>query len=355
MTDRTLTRETIRTALGGIAPDWELRGADLATGGFMPVYRLSVETPSGRRECYLKATPEDGEGVALEARLLSILDAHTSVPVPAVYGAVDEADDLPAPLFLMAASPGRTVDRPEQSDLPAEVQAGIARSLGRHLADLHGIDPFDGFGYLRVADDRTLAGERPPSDPDAVAVEDPVADWRERLDRDAGAELDAAADSRFGDVVEAVAPVLRERVEGVDGAGRPALCRVDHSIENLAFDPDSGAVTGLFDWAFAVAAPPEYDLFYAERSLAGGPWLLLPGVPDRRDRIREALLAGYREGSDRAGPVIARLDEHRGIYRLLALVRMAALFEGWFDLKDVGDPQREAAARTLREELSAFR
>jgi len=366
-TDRTLARETVHESVRTVAPDWRVRSADLATGGFMPVYRLAVETPSGSRECYLKATPrEGGGGVGLEARLLAILGAQTSVPVPEVYGAVDEDDDLPAPLFLMESVSGETVDRPDQWEVPPGVQAGIARSLGRHLADLHGLDVLDGFGYLGVADDRTLRGERPPADPGSVEVGDPTDAWPDRLRADAGAELDSAADTQFADAVADVAPVLHDRIDDLTGPFRPALCHVDHSIENLAFEAGSGEVTGVFDWAFAVAAPPDYDLLYAERSLAGGPLLLLPDVPDHRDRIRDELLAGYREGWPGGdgddpghavgdpGDAIDRFRANRGTYRLLALVRMATLFEGWFDLKGIDGDRRAAAARRLREALGEF-
>lgn len=359
-TDRTIARETIHEAVRTVARDWRVLRADPATAGFMPVYHLAVETPSGSRECYLKATPrEGGGGVGLEARLLSILGAHTSVPVPEVYGAVDEGEDLPAPLFLMESVPGETVARPDQPEVPPEIQEGIARSLGRHLADLHGLDVLDGFGYLGVADDRALRGERPPADPGSVEVRDPTDAWPDRLRTDAGAELDSAADTEFAGAVADVAPILHDRIDDLTGPFRPALCHVDHSIENLAFEAGSGEVTGVFDWAFAVAAPPDYDLLYAERSLAGGPLLLLPDVPAHRDRIREALLAGYREGGSGDEGVdpeatIDRFRANRETYRLLALVRMANLFEGWFDLKGIEGSRREAAVRELRCALEAF-
>lgn len=377
---RSIPRERIEHAVRTIDPDWRVREADPVETGGLPVYRLSVATPGRTRECYLKTSPDGGGGVGTEARLLSILGAHTTVPVPEVYGAIDggagEGDpadasagegatdgdgtgDLPAPCFLSAAVEGRVVARPDLGSVPPAVHEGIARSVGRHLASVHALDPFDAYGYLRAVDGGNLQGERPPSDLAAVAVRDPTDDWRERLRMEADHEVSKAGDTRFGDAAVAAGPVLQDRIDDLSGEFRPVLCHVDFSVENLPHDPATGEVRGLIDWAFSVSGPRDYDLLYAVRSLSGGHLRLLPGFPDRRERVRAALLAGYREGAagtDEAAATAAieRYRANRDAYRLLAAVRTANIFESAFDDAGIEGERREAAARALCERISGF-
>ncbi|PSQ15437.1 hypothetical protein BRD00_14170 [Halobacteriales archaeon QS_8_69_26] len=351
MTDRTIPRDHIERTVATIDPDWRVLAADPAEGGALPVYRLSVETHAGTRECYLKASPEgEDPWIDVEARLLSLIGGATSVPVPEVYGAIDEGGDLPAPCFLMSAVDGRIVERPDFGTVDPSVHEGIARSVGEHLAAVHALEPFEAYGYLEVADGEPLRGERPPADPSTVRVADPTEDWRERMRLEGDHELEKAADTRFGDAADGVASVLHERIDWLSGPFEPRICHVDFALENLPHDPETGEVRGMIDWAFTVAAPPDYDLLYAVRSLSGGHLRLVPDTPDRRDLVRSAVIEGYESAGSTA--VVERYRENRDAYSLLAKVREANIFESAFDHPGIGGQRREAAAERLASELA---
>lgn len=333
-----------------IDPNAEVVRSDLADSGYLPVYHLTVETGSTTRDLVLKATLGEGShGVALEARLLALLEERTSIPVPGVVGAVDDHDDLPAPFFLMAELSGHSIPRTELGDVPADRLAAIARSMGTYLAELHALDVVDAFGYLGVTEPLACGG-RPPVDADAIRVADPEESWPACLRAWAEAELDAHEDTRFGDLTPEVRPVLLEAVDGVSDAP-PALAHVDASIENVLLD-DDGAVCGVLDWAFTVAAPPAYDLVCVERALAGGHWSFVPGTPDFGPAVREGLVEGYRSAGSPAA--LDRYRDERRAYDLLWIVRMTNLFDGWFETKGVDPERTEAAAREARETLSAL-
>jgi aminoglycoside phosphotransferase (APT) family kinase protein len=319
------------------------------------VYHLTVDTPTGSRDCVLKASPDDGSGgdhgVALEARILAVLDEHTSIPVPEVYGAVDADPEVPAPAFLMASMPGRTVPRSAYGDLAPATLESLARSTGRHLAELHALDAVDAFGYLRPAGP-DLRGERPPGGPDRVAVADPDPEWPRRLSSWAETALDDLDDTRFGDLAPAVRSALDRRIDSLSGPFRPALAHVDANVENLAFDPDTGEATAMLDWAFTLAAPPAYDLAFVENGLAGGHWRFVPSTPDRRELVRTALLDGYRKGGSAAAVEASR--RHRDAYRLLVLTMGMVHFEDFFVGRDLPDGTVGDAARGCRTEVATL-
>jgi len=126
-----------------------------------PRLPLQVDTPAGTRRVVLEAGPDgDGDGVDLETRLQRILAEHTAIPVPTVFGAVDESgvDDLPTPFVCIAQVPGRAVERGAVGDLSGATVEGLARASGRYLAELHGLDAVDGFGFLAASDSPTSAG-----------------------------------------------------------------------------------------------------------------------------------------------------------------------------------------------------
>ena len=348
-----------------VDPDWAVREARLADEGYLSVYHVTAETPAGPRDCVLKASVEDGDhGVATEARVLRILGAHTSIPVPDVFGAVDahEDADVPTPFFVMESMPGRTTPRRDVGTLPDRTLERVARETGRYLAELHALDAFEAYGYLEPADAGALRGERPPADCDAVRVADPEPSWPARLREWVDRELDRHAGTRFADLTPALRDALDEEVGQVtrdweraapeDGAFRPAFGHVDASIENVLHDPATGEVTAVLDWAFTLSTPPAYDLVCVEGSLAGGHWALVPSAPDLAPLVRESLLAGYRP----YGPdgVVEQFRAHHDCYALLSLVREMNLFEQWFAGRDATDEQVEGAARGARDAARSF-
>jgi aminoglycoside phosphotransferase (APT) family kinase protein len=344
--DATLTRTELHRTTDAIVPDWRIREAVPAEAGHHAVYRLSFDAPGGDRTAYLKATPEGkAPSVDLEARLLALLRDRTSIPVPDVYGVVDEYPDLPAPFALLSAMPGEPIPRTELPELSGRTLERVARETGRQLAALHAVDAVDAFGFLRY-DGPPADGDPPRADPDRIAVVDPETDWRDRLHDWAGDALADLRDTRFSDLAPRVEPVLRKRIDALSGPFEPSLSRIDGALENVLLDGDR--VTAALDWEFTLAATPAYDLTCVTWSLAGGPFLFAPETPDRRGLVREALLAGYADRGSHG--VVDRVRTERGAYELLSATRSMVHLADWFAFFDLGD-RIDGAAADLRAEL----
>jgi aminoglycoside phosphotransferase (APT) family kinase protein len=262
-----------------------------------------------------------------------------------VYGVVDEHPDLPAPFALLAAMPGEAVPRTELPELSDRTLERVARETGRQLAALHAVDAVDAFGFLRY-DGPPADGDPPRADPDRIAVVDPETDWRDRLHDWAGDALADLRDTRFSDLAPRVEPVLRKRIDALSGPFEPALSRVDQALENVLLR--DGRLTAVLDWEFTTAATPANDVVMVAWSLAGGPFLFAPETPDRRDLVREAVLAGY---ADRGSPrVVEKVRANRGCYELLSTTRSMGHLTDWFELFDLGD-RAGAAAAELRADV----
>lgn len=329
-----------------IIPGWTLVEAQSVETGYHDVYRLAVESPAGKRHCYVKSAPPGKSPTArLGSRMQTILAKHTRIPVPTVHGVIDHHEDLPAPLVLMSALPGDSVARIDLDSIPDDTLTEIARESGRYLADLHALDPVDGYGYLTpVGPD--LIGEPPSGSLDTVAVEDPTEEWTERLHQAADQELRIVEETRLADIVPRIRPVLESRIEGVEGPFEPVLARIDHSVENMLLV--EGEITAFLDWGFTIAATRGYDLVHVTRSLAGGPYLYGPDTRDRRPLIRDALLAGYCEATTTVQP--DRIRATWSCYTLHSSVRSMGHLESWYETFDLV-PRLDDAAAALQQEL----
>lgn len=343
--DNTTTHAQLADMLDSIEPTWELREATATEGGYHIVYRLLVETPDGERECFLKATPpERSPSVHLETRLLAGLDAESDIPVPEVFGTVDEHEDLPAPFCLTGAMPGEARMRTTLASTSDEELRSLARQTGRYLASLHELDVVDGFGFL-THDGPTLSGTRPTTDFSTVRVTDPIDSWHQQLQAWADNTLAGLDGTQFADVAPGVRPAVERTIDAVEGEFRPVLTRVDQSLENLLVA--DGEITALLDWEFTIAGTPAYDIVCVNWSLAGGPYLFGP-IADRRDVVRSAVLDGY---SDRySGAVIKQYHANRDCYELLATLRSMVHLESWFRAFEFEDEIADAATQ-LRAEL----
>ncbi|MFB6217955.1 MAG: phosphotransferase family protein [Halobacteriaceae archaeon] len=346
-TDRTLPREEIAGMVERVEPGWRLRGATPSASGWTAVYRVTVDTGSGRRECVLKATPhaDHPAGVGAEARIQAVVGATTAIPVPAVFGVVDADDSLRTPFFLMEAMPGETVTMADVGSLPDAVLRGVARETGRYLGELHGLDTgLDAFGKCVGHDSPPLRGGPPSGDPAALVAEGGDGRWPAVVRGWVEEDLDALADSRFADLAPALRRELLARVDALGDSFAPVLGRVDHGWSNLLVR--DGHIEGVIDWGSRFAVPPGFDLAVVEHLLAGGWWLPLPEVPDRRPLVREALLAGYRE----AATVPPDLAAQRACYHLDDTVRWIAHLEE----KAGSDPRAVPEAR-VEEAAAGFR
>lgn len=348
--DRTLPREEIAEMLGLVRQDWRLRDATLADSGWTAVYHLVVETGAGRRACVLKAAPDADRptGIDAEARIQAVVREHTSIPVPAVLGAVDAHERLRTPFFLMESLPGETVPMAEVGSLPDATLRRIARETGRYLGQLHDLDvELDAFGTgVDHEGTTTLQGGRPSADPTQLVVSDGYAGWLDQVRDWVEEDLERHAESRFDDLTPALRTELERRLDALPDSFSPVLGRVDHAWFNLLVDRDRGSLAGVIDWGSRFAVPPAFDLAIVEYLLAGGWWTALPEVPDRRPLVGDALLAGYR----REAAIPADLAVQRACYRLDELVRWMAIHDrdGGSSGRHIPDDRADEAAAGLR-------
>ena len=308
-----------------VDPAWTVREATPAQRGFCRVYRLLLETPRRTRTVYLKAAPDGAEaGVAADARVLAVLRDHTSVPVPEVLGVVDDRPGVPSPFYLTTPMPGEPLPYEAVGRLPDDALGTLARELGRHLGELHRIDAVDSFGHVDRDRTRSLDGGRPSGAVADLTVREGIHAWptflRSYLDR----ELERHADSRFDSLTPRLEAWFGPRIEGLTGPFTPVLGRNDHGLHNLLVDPEAGSVTAMLDWAYTLAVPPAFDVEFAVYLLGGAFLSALPDVGDRRDQVRDALLAGYRST---APGLVDAVATRRPVYELLAAVRVMNDFD----------------------------
>lgn len=352
--DRTISHETITEIVRRIDPSWAVQNATPAVAGHHIVYRLDIEMEIGRQQCVLKATPpETAPACADEARLLALLNVHTSLPVPEVLGVVDEHEYLPTPFFLSSTLPGANYNRTRLTEFSESAIERLAHSTGRHLATLHDLDAVDAYGVVDIAAAETLDGGCPSTAVEQLVVQNPIHSWTEYLTAECDRILTQLDETRFGDLCPMVRPVLDTQIERLSGEFDPVVTRIDHSLDNVLLDPETSAVTGLLDWEFCVAATPAYDLAFVAHSLAGGHWTF---VPDHGESIRSAMLNGYRErGSSR---IVEQFHDNGNCYALLADFHAMCNFEDWFDQVgaafNVTNVQRENAADQLRKRVERF-
>ncbi|RJT03300.1 phosphotransferase family protein [Halococcus sp. IIIV-5B] len=345
--NNTLTQNQLGRMMNTIVPTWRIYEATPIEAGLHSVYRITAATPTDEQECYLKATPEGkNPSVDLEARLLAVLNRHSEIPVPGIYGVVDEHDELPAPFTLLEALPGEMKPRTELASVSDDVLQAIAYDTGQYLTELHSIDAADTYGFLTHSGP-TLSGSKPSGDLDSITVADPVSDWKERLHDWADGTIQNLAQTRFNDIAPETEPVVKSRIDDIEGPFEPVLARTDHSLENLLFTSDG--LSAMLDWEFTITSTPAYDLVNVIWSLAGGPYLFAPETPDRRDLIRESVLAGYRDRGD--GYVIEEFYANHECYESLSALRSMVHLESWFQMFDHGG-EIDYAASDIRKELT---
>ena len=343
-----LSAATVRRMVRLVDPDWTVESVRTIDRGFSRVSRVVVGTADGIWECVLKATPESADaGTATDARVTAALEAHTSIPVATVLGAVDEHESVPAPFYLARAVDGRELDYAAVGWLDDDELRALARDTGAALAELHGLDAVDAFGHVKPASASRLTGGRPDGRLDALAVPGGTGSWPEMVRRYAERELDRHADSRFGDLTPRLRAWIDERIGALDGPFEPALCRNDHGLHNVLLNADGG-VAAMLDWAYTLATLPAFDFEFAVYIYGGAYLAGVPGVVDRRETVREAMLDGYRSvAPDRVDAVA----ERRPLYELLAATRLMNDFHNL--PPEAPDGTADAAAERLRTDVAA--
>jgi aminoglycoside phosphotransferase (APT) family kinase protein len=271
------TLDTACAALAGagvvVAPsDVRLEPRELRHVAHLPGDRIAwfADTETGRRR------------LVLERRVLRLLEARCSFRVPRVlYEADDGAFDV------RAAVPGAMDPRSLFARAKADdaLAARVGRDIGAILVEQHTrIGAADVAGWLPV---RTPWPE--PGD-----------SLRERLPR-------VVADPEL--LARTVALVARYEAVVVEDGDR-ALVHGDLGFHNIAVDPETSAVRGVFDWEDAAWADRHHDFRYLlfdvehDAMLEGALAVYEPAVGRRMSRERIALynaacavgFLAYRDG-----------------------------------------------------------
>lgn len=375
--DRTLPRETVERTVHAMQAEWTVADATLADDGHMAVYHLALDTgdsaggSSAPETAVLKATPPEADGGGMRAapRLLSLVAAETSIPVPDVYGVVDDDPDLPTPCFLMETvdDSGHVADHRDLGDDALET---LARTTGRHLAELHDLDLVDAFGQVTWSDDRTRQGGQLRVDPDGFVV-DGGQHWRRVLGDWIDLECEHLANTRFADRQGDLRTALEDRFDdlepapetgrgdgaaaadethsGSPGSFEPVLARIDHGLHNVVLADADGSIAAVIDWAFTLAATRGYDLAVVSHVLHGDRHSYRDAYPTRRELVTDALLEGYRGV---AGSVPADYRANRECYELLAVVR--GMNHAEHRLTDEPKHVRDEIAASLRDHANEY-
>jgi len=335
-----LTPETCHSMVSHLEPSWSVTVVERAAEGTDLVYYVSLETPEGPREAVLKACSfVEPDAFRPEPVVLELLHRETTIPVPRVYGRVDDHETLPAPYFLMERLPG-AVREDGSRDLPLSVLERIARDGGRHLAELHTVGSFDRFGVIHCSPSG-LSADRP-----RVAALEVGPTGHESWQAALSAQLEewsADVHERFEGLASPLQSFLRDRLECVTEPTRPVFGNTDYRLGNLLIDPASGKTNAVIDWGNCHTTEPVYNLAALEENLSGYARLDDP----RRRRVRRAIDAGYRERATALGrelpPTIQdRLFDDGGLTRLgecyYGTLRLAPMV--WFSLWNADESQR---------------
>lgn len=341
MTDGPHSLDEIHRLVGTMTDGWTVVEARAADEGTDAVYFVTAETPDGIREAVLKVCEfVSPEAFRPEPRLLELMDRRTSIPVPSVFGVLDDHDELPAPAFLMERCRGSVVD---PTDLDRGALGRVAREAGRHLGEIHAVGTFDGFGTVRLARDAGRPASVALPDGEGLAVGDPHESWRARLAEVASMSLDDLHE-RFGDLEGPLRDAFEPKIAALPDV-EPVLIHGDYRLGNLLVNPETGATRAVLDWGNHTTGHAETDLASTEQYLSG--WAL-PDA-DRRRFVREHLYAGYAETND--------LDRNEGFRErretYLLVVRTFPLV--WFDLwyADADESERERIEARHRAAIDA--
>ena len=328
-----------------VRPGWSVRRAEPVDRGHTAVHWLEVTDGGTARRVLLKASPDHGShGIDTERRLLAVLDRHTTIPVPRVFGGLDDHEQLSSPYFLMEALPGSSLPFQQTRRLSETALERLAHQTGRYLAELHDLPAVEAFGVLGHAADGDAASLG------SLEVREPVEDWSTFLRRSFEPELDALGDSRFDDVEAAVSGRFHSGVDDLEISRRPVLGRIDHGVHNLLLGAERAEIEAVIDWGFTLAVTPGYDLRTVEYVLSGAVLAPLEDATDRRPLVREAMTEGYRDTRAYPEDELAAAGE---LYELMAVVRSMNHLDAGLAKVPAGTEDRVADG--LRKDLDRLR
>ncbi|MCU4801110.1 phosphotransferase [Halobacteria archaeon HArc-gm2] len=344
--DRDVTDAAVEGMVATLRPEWRVTSIRREAEGTDFVATLDVETTdAATRTVVLKATTTNlvpSVVARSEPRLLDLVDRETSVPVPSVLGFRDEHGEYPEPFYLLEHVEGENFEG-QSDELPSAVRERVCRDAGRHLAQLHELDPLEAYGRIGIRN-----GELTVLDTDEHRSYDDfheslVASYDNTLDDllDGGYFPDLADDSeRFADLVPAIREYVHETVPALPTPGDPRYCHHDYRYGNLLIDPETGETRAVLDWANLTATDPAYNLASVES-------VLLHPDSDRGDTA--SLRTVFRESyaSERSDwSFDAETRERMSVYHLLCRLDAMACLPLWYE--DATPAERDGRAEEHR-------
>ncbi len=317
----------LRRALDAAFPDRRVAAVGRSSGSGHPGNAvLRVELAAGSPPAaYLKVATDDwgDERARRDAAVTRYAHRHAPVRVPRVLAAADghdadaNAEDVP-PYVATAALSGVPLADDVGTATPVNVDALATafRRTGVAMAGVHALS-FDTPG-------RVVGG-------DETALDVAAAPWAETLRE--RVVTDPPVPERVPDLPDRASALLDESAALLspdDGAmpGRVTLVHEDLYPGNVL----AGRPPGVIDFESAMVGDPGYDLARTEDAV-------LDGRPDldraTRERVRDALYAGYRAGADAFGTPTGPdglppgYRRRRPTYRVLTHLSMVHAFEHW--------------------------
>jgi aminoglycoside phosphotransferase (APT) family kinase protein len=350
--------EDVAAMVRACRPDWHVREFQRSEFGtdFVAFVTCAISTDASgsdgaerhaSREAVLKATTAgfvDPQVARAEPRLFELLGRETTIPVPEVYGFVDQHDEYPAPFYLLERVDGVNVEgNPDR--LTAAARERVVREAGENLAALHALGTLPRVGGVGVTDGdlAVIDGEHGPVDDLREWVRAGVEQALAALE-DGTYFPDLAADpQRFADLVPALRAELDDRLDALSEPAAPRYCHWDYRYGNLLVDPETGETRAVLDWANLTAAEPAYNLAKVEAHLfdahADG--------PERAAALRETFRDAYaseRDGWAFTGAVETRMET----YQLTARLDAMACLPLWLqDATPAEKDEREAQHRAF--------
>lgn len=338
-----LSESAVEASVHAVRPEWEVDDGIWCADGSDTLYYVTVETDDGPREIVLKVcTYADPEEFRTEPYLLDAIAERTSIPVPEVFGTVDDHADLTTPFFVMERCFG---ERVSGSDLEVDALGRVAFEAGQNLGELHALGSFDRYGYLSCQRDDPDVRPGVEGDDYVLGVADGTDSWREWLLGEVE-PLFADIDEPFRDLEDDLRAFAEDGADLLESDGPPELIDPDYWYGNVLVDAESGETKHVLDFGKTHTGTAEYNLVLTEQFLCE----FAPLDSERRRRVRNRLLAGYERTNslDRS----ERFEDRRDYYLLLTWLGPLVLFEEWYADEYEATPDEQEAR--YREAISTL-
>jgi aminoglycoside phosphotransferase (APT) family kinase protein len=323
----------IEAVLDESGPDYDDFSFERPSAGHQgEVFLVTLSYAGETYEVVIKFQAGDPE-FALEPFLHEYVADRTAVPVPRILVFTKNPDLDVDPYFVTERVHGENLVE-SLGELSDEMFDSVVRHAGSILGDMHAEIGFEGFGNLKLEDDR-------------LVVDNFSWDWQQFFSDMVGEYIDRLEESPFEDLQSTAREHLENNTAVIDTNAVPRLIHDDFRPANVMFDGDeSEPISSVLDWQFALAGDPEYHICRTE-------FLFIDPAfrdADRRAHLRSQLHDGYRE--HRAFDPDDGYEDRRAVYRFATLLwRMAGFDAAFAEFSDLARARAEARFRQQFDQL----